>query len=66
MKEEVLTDVTGFVKRTKIVKKHHLVITLFDEDDNIIKHQELPFDNAEKATEFFRLKSTLYEMIIGK
>lgn len=44
----------------------HLVITLFNENDEIVKHRDLHFETAEKAMEYFRLGTSLYEMVIGR
>jgi hypothetical protein len=44
----------------------HLVITLFNENDEIVKHQDLPFENTDRAMEYFRLNVSLYEMVIGR
>jgi hypothetical protein len=45
---------------------YHLIVTLFNDDDEIIKHQDLPFEKVEKAMEYFRLNVSLYEMVIGR
>jgi hypothetical protein len=45
---------------------YHLIMTLMDDDENIMKHKSLHFENIEKAMEYFRLGTSLYEMVIGR
>ena len=45
---------------------YHLIMTLMDNEENIIKHKSMTFENSEKAMEYFRLGTSLYEMVIGR
>ena len=44
---------------------YHLIMTLMDDDENIIKHKSMNFESSEKAMEYFKLGTSLYEMVIG-
>jgi len=46
---------------------YKVLITLIDNEENIIRTKSLEFNEVEKGMEYFRLgTSTLYEMVIGR